>query len=60
VENSEFFDRIAGALVAARGTVITGPGSTESGLLQYLDQTHPGIGAQSGRVDPCCAARIAP
>jgi len=45
-EDGEFFGRIASAIDATRGTVLTGPGTAKFGLLHFLTQHHSGIGAR--------------
>ncbi len=44
--DTEFFERIAGALDHMGGTVITGPGNAKSALKEFLDHTRPELASR--------------
>ena len=45
-EQAEFFQRIAGALDHAGGTVVTGPGNAKVELKTYLDEQRPDVASR--------------
>jgi stalled ribosome rescue protein Dom34 len=45
-DDTEFFERIAGALDHTGGTVITGPGNAKSALKEFLDRARPHLASR--------------
>lgn len=50
--DSEYFDRVVGALTHSRALLITGPGNTRLELKNYIDQHHPQLAKRISAVEP--------